>query len=369
VARHAALRTTFTAGPEGRTYQVLHKNLPVAIREEHIEHLTTEEQQQYLDAAVVRDREELFDATRRDRALFRIATFYRSKTDAEFLISFHHAITDGWGNRQFLKDLVESYVAFKHGHVPRNERLPNTCKEFVALEQEITCSIEATDFWRRHLTDHQQHTLPQRSSTKTDVQPKHIEDLSPDVLAHLKRISLTQQVSLKSIFLTAYLELIGGLTQTKQVTVGVVSNGRSERLSEPLKALGLFWNIIPFSCSLAETSFASRLRRVQQLLIDTDVFGRYPLPQILRDRRVDELFQVTFNFINFPAYEGDSVEPGLRLLSERAHDKFHFPLNYVVAVDPASESTRLRVEYDKAYFDHEQIRALTRNYINLLHRL
>jgi len=186
---------------------------------------------------------------------------------------------------------------------------------------------------------------------------------------HLKRISKTQQVSLKSIFLTVYLELIGGLTGGKQVTVGVVSNGRSERLSEPLKALGLFWNIIPFSCSLAEPDFGVRVRRVQQLLIDTELFGRYPLPQILKDRQVDELFWATFNFLNFPAYGGDTADPGLRLLDERAHDKFQFPLNYVVSVDPATESTRLRVEYDQAYFDHEQIRVLTRDYIDLLHRV
>jgi hypothetical protein len=29
-----------------------------------------------------------------------------------------------------------------------------------------------------------------------------------------------------------------------QVSVGVISNGRIERLSDPLGALGLFWNII-----------------------------------------------------------------------------------------------------------------------------
>lgn len=368
-ARHPALRTTFAAGPDGRTYQLLHNNLPVEIREEHIEHLTAAEQQKYLDAAFVHDREELFDVTCQDRPLFRVAIFHRSKTAAEFLLSFHHAITDGWGNQQFLKDLLELYVAFKHGHSPRNEPLPNTGKEFVALEQEITSSTEAADFWRRHLNEHQQHTLSQRITANAEVEPGHVEELNPDVLMRLKRISTTQQVSLKSIFLTAYLESISGVTGGKQVTVGVVSNGRSERLSEPLKALGLFWNIIPFSCSLTEPDFSARVRRVQRLLIDTELFGRYPLPQILKDRQVDELFWATFNFINFPAYGGDTVDPGLRLLSERAHDKFHFPLNYVVSVDPATESTRLRVEYDPAYFDHEQIRALTRHYIDLLHRL
>ena len=299
-----------------------------------------------------------------------MAIFHRSKLSAELLLSFHHAITDGWGNQQFLKELVEFYVAFKNGHVPQNKPLTNTYKEFVALEHELTSSREAADFWRRHLSNHQPHALRQRSASPTGqaIESNHTEELSPDLLVHLKQVRLTQRVSLKSIFLTAYLELIGGITNEKQVTVGVVSNGRSERLSEPLKAIGLFWNIIPFSCSIAGSDSASRVKRVQQLLIDTDSFAGYPLPQILKDQQVNELFWATFNFLTFPTSDSDPRDTGLRLLSAKGHDKFHFPLNYVVWVDPSSENTQLRIEYDKAYFDHEQIRALARNYIDLLHR-
>jgi len=370
VMRHPVLRTTFMVGPGGRTFQLLHKNLPVEMREEHIEHLTPAEQQNYISAALVRDRYALFDITCQDRALFRVAIFYRSKLSAELLLSFHHAITDGWGNQQFLKELVEFYVAFKYGRVPQNTPLTNTYKEFVALEHEITSSREAADFWRRHLSNHQPHALLQRSPSITgqSIEINHTEEISPDLLVHLKRVRLTQRVSLKSIFLTAYLELIGGITREKQVTVGVVSNGRSERLSEPLKAIGLFWNIIPFSCSIDGSDSDSRVKRVQQLLIDTDSFAGYPLPQILKDQQLNELFWATFNFITFPTSDRDTLDTRLRLLSAKGHDKFHFPLNYVVSVDPSSEKTQLRIEYDKSYFDHEQILALTRNYMDLLHR-
>jgi amino acid adenylation domain-containing protein/FkbM family methyltransferase len=370
VRRHPVLRTTFVVGPGEQTFQLLHKNLPVEIREEHIEHLTTAEQQDYVSAALVRDRSELFDITCPDRALFRLTIFQRSKLSAELLLSFHHAITDGWGNQQFLNELVEFYVAFRQGHVPQNKPLTNTYKEFVALEHEITSSGEAADFWRRHLSNHQQHALPLRSpaNARQSIEINHTEELSPDLVMHLKRMRFAQGVSLKSIFLTAYLELIGGITGAKQVTVGVVSNGRSERLSEPLKAIGLFWNIIPFSCSIDGSDSDSRIRRVQQLLIDTDSFAGYPLPQILKDQRLNELFWATFNFITFPASDDDALDTGLRVLSAKGHDKFHFPLNYIVSVDPASEKTQLRIEYDKSYFDHEQIRSLARSYMDLLQR-
>jgi hypothetical protein len=104
------------------------------------------------------------------------------------------------------------------------------------------------------------------------------------------------------------------------------------------------------------------------LLIDTDSFAGYPLPQILKDQQLNELFWATFNFITFPTSDSDALDTGLRLLSGKGHDKFHFPLTYIVSVDPSSEKTQFRIEYDKSYFDHEQIRALTRNYMDLLHR-
>lgn len=369
VARHPVLRTTFWPRPDGQQFQLLHKNLRVEIREQHIEHLTAAEQEHYVSAALVNDRDELFDITCEDRTLFRPTIFHRSKSSAEFLLSFHHAITDGWGNQQFLSDLVQLYSAFKRGYVPQHRPLANTYKEFVALEHEITSSEEAALFWRHHLSNHRRHALPQRvSGAEPSAEVNYVEDLDPKLVAHLQRTSRAQCVSLKSVLLNGYLELIGAITGEEQVTVGVVANGRSERLSEPLKALGLFWNIIPFCYAVGEEDHVSGIRRVQQLLIDTELYARYPLPQILKDQQQDSLFSATFNFIHFPKPDADTSDSGLRVLNERLHDKFHFPLNYVVSLDAASKNISFRVEYDKLYFDADHVRVLTRDYIRLLAR-
>jgi amino acid adenylation domain-containing protein/FkbM family methyltransferase len=368
VARQVVLRTTFRVDRNGRTFQLVHQHLPVTIREEHIGYLTQAEQEKHVSAAIARDRRDLFDITAQDRSLFRLVIFHRFRNSAEFLLSFHHAITDGWGNQQFLNDLIELYAAFKRGHVPQSAPVTNTYKEFVALEQEITSSREAADFWRRHLSSHRQHALTPRSTSSDErlSEINYTEDLPAELVLGLKRTSRTQRVSLKSIFLSAYLELIGGITREQQVTVGVVSNGRSERLSDPLKALGLFWNIIPFCCSVDTADPDARVTRVQQLLIDTELYARYPLPQILKDQQREELFWATFNFINFPKSTAETSDSSLRLLSERVHDKFHFPLNWVVSIEPSSDYANIRIEYDKSYFDHDQIHTLTRNYIDLL---
>jgi hypothetical protein len=365
VSRHPVLRTTFRVEPEIGTLQLLHTQLPVAIREEHLEHFDQSEQERYVSAALIRDRAEPFDVTSQKHAPFRVTIFHRSPQSAEFLFSFHHAIMDGWGNQMLMSELVQLYTALKRGQVVPQRPVINTYKEFVALEQEITGSREAASFWQRHLSNHHPHDLPRAASNAgPSAEINYVEELDHELAAHLQRTSRAQSVSLKSLLLNSYLELIGGITGADRVTVGVVSNGRSERLSEPLKALGLFWNIIPFCCAVGGSDHVSR---VQQLLIDTELYARYPLLQILRDRQQDSLFWATFNFIHFPEPDVDTAS-GLRLLNERVHDKFHFPLNYVVSLDSATENISLRVEYDKSYFDAAHIRTVTRDYINLLAR-
>jgi hypothetical protein len=60
---------------------------------------------------------------------------------------------------------------------------------------------------------------------------------------------------------------------------------------------------------------------------------------------------------------------GLSLLGMTAHDKFHFPLNYIVSINPFTGNIAFRVEYDKAYFTSETIRSMTYEYVCLLTHL
>src|SRR5439155_26204471 len=71
-----------------------------------------------------------------------------------------------------------------------------------------------------------------------------------ELLASLDDLARTLKVSTKAVFLAAYVDLVARETGASPVTVGVVSNGRSARLSNPLQAIGLFWNIVPFCVPL-----------------------------------------------------------------------------------------------------------------------
>ena len=59
----------------------------------------------------------------------------------------------------------------------------------------------------------------------------------------------------------------------------------------------------------------------------------------------------------------------VRLLRTRAHDKFHYPLNLAVLVDPADQQVSLRAEYDLYYFSTESVKAMICTYVELLNSL
>ena len=99
-----------------------------------------------------------------------------------------------------------------------------------------------------------------------------------------RSLELNPYVSPKAVFLSTYLDLIGTVIRSNRVCVGVVSNGRAEKLSDPFGALGLFWNMVPF-CQSIRSDKGVQIKNVQQSQIDIEPYVRYPLLEILSDQQ------------------------------------------------------------------------------------
>lgn len=157
------------------------------------------------------------------------------------------------------------------------------------------------------------------------------------------------------------------------VSVGVISNGRTERSSDPFGALGLFWNIVPFCQSITENKVV-QIKNVQQSLIDIEPYVRYQLLQILSDQQLKpnaeaELFFATFNFVHFHNAKNISDHTGLKIHRRRFHDKFNFPLNYAVSMESFSENASIHVEYERMYFNSQDIRLMLQIYLERLRHI
>lgn len=181
-------------------------------------------------------------------------------------------------------------------------------------------------------------------------------------------MEISSSNSLKAVLLNAYLELIGSQIGDPTATVGVVTNGRSARLSDPLRGLGLFWTLLPFGRQKDHSLVDDQLRDIQEQLSVNESHALYPLQQIERDRGEGELFFATFNFVNF--HNAAKIQPdnGLRFIADGGHDKFHYPLNYVFAVASNDGELAVHAEYDNAYFSNLTIEVMNATLLDILAR-
>jgi hypothetical protein len=172
----------------------------------------------------------------------------------------------------------------------------------------------------------------------------------------------------KAVLLNAYLELIAWKSAAAAPTVGVVSNGRSTRLSDPLNALGLFWVLLPVGMQEERADLGVSLRGIQEQLVAIEAHALYPLQKIEERFGPGELFFATFNFVNFHNAAQARGAAAAVLRAEAGHDKFHYPLNYLFSMGGSDGTIAVHVEYDNNYFSDSAIAGMNAELENILTR-
>ena len=358
VSENPVLRTVFLVDREGQAFQAVKADLRIVIEEGDLSALSAPDQDVQLDSILFGDRRTPFVRDGRSPLLH----FYWLRLAAdtyEIIYSIHHAIDDGWGNQVFLAQLFDAYARAKSGSVAEPRCRPNVYREFIALEREVQSRPEAIAFWR----DLPLSASPALISHAEDVGTTQIQRfdavLDGRLLDQLRHSSRRLQVSLKSPLLSAYLRAIERQFGNPAPTVGLVINGRTEQLSDPFHALGLFWNLVPFGLPMAIPGAESHIRAVHELQLELEPHANYPLTDIIGNHSGRNLFFATFNFVDFhnaPRWQTSTVARPIRY---RGHDRFHYPLNYLFAVDRADHVIAVRAEYESSWFSEAQVRALT----------
>jgi hypothetical protein len=288
--------------------------------------------------------------------LFRMRLFIESKRDFTFFMSLHHIIIDGWGYAILMGRLMRIYLAIKDGeHKP--EPIPaNSFREFVALEQEVGASEESQEFWKARLQRMQPRELSRLSNPPIGEWPSHKQMLNRGVIVALHKRQRDLQVSFKSFLLSAYLIAVDQVID--QNTVGVITNGRSPRLSDPLAAIGLYWNMIPFHRPRNEDSLIQYIRDVHTELIATEPHATYPTTRLMSDIQQKNLLNATFNYVNFNNPGKQPDRPAIRPREITGLDRLPYPLNLALMMMPENRGLGLIVEYDAQFFTHKHIENL-----------
>ncbi|HEX2076750.1 MAG TPA: amino acid adenylation domain-containing protein [Longimicrobium sp.] len=371
VRRHAIFRTVFVTGSDGTLLQVVRESASVPIGYQDLRGLSPDEQERAIRAGLAQDLETPFDPSDPHGSLTRFVIFHREDHVADLMISAHHAIEDGWGNVHFLNTLFEAYADARDGRPVSAAPLPNTYREFVALEAEIVASAEARAFWRDRLRDvSSPWPAPRGATGGSPGECRLVRRIAPELTAALRETAAREGVAVKALYLSAFLDVVAMLTGGEDACTGVVWNGRSERLSEPLTTLGLFWNLVPVARpATASGDAAGRALAVHHDLLEADRFGRYPLAEIMADRGGREPFFSTFNFLHFRNEAGPDAVRGSHVQPVYSLDRLHLPFNLAVGLAARGEGARMAVEYDGRFFSRGDADAALDSYLLRLEEL
>ena len=157
VAEHSILRTSFLLD-RGRPLQVVYSNIEPPLGVEDLRGLSAEEQEVYLSEWTEHHKRHVFDWEH--GPLFHIHIFRRTEESIQFVLSFHHAILDGWSRAVFTTQLYNRYERLLSGGLLEAAEVDWTYRDFVAQEQRVMNDPVAKRFFTEMLEDAPAHQLP-----------------------------------------------------------------------------------------------------------------------------------------------------------------------------------------------------------------
>lgn len=369
INKHPILRAGFVARDDGQYLQVIRNSVTTPLAVVDLAELPPELQQSALQRHIAVDLASPFHTDDEHCALMRYTLFDLGSNRWNLLMSTHHAIDDGWSFVEFMNELFELYRLARSGELPAAlAPSADVFKERVALEFEAASCERSELFWRSHLAS-APHAPAPLAADPASSQPRYVTRttaIDVTVLEGLTHVAREGGWQIKTAALLAYyrclFDLAGG-----DVTVDIVSSGRSDRLSDPLHSLGLFWNFNPIHFAANEAGDPVLLERLQRLLIAASEHVLYPV-ETLRAAEAIPPAWASFNFVHFhnmqsTAGQGDT----LRVVHES--DRFHHPMNLMVSLDKSATRATVTLAGSSRHLSERDMDRFLVRYVDVLGRL
>ncbi|WP_067477354.1 amino acid adenylation domain-containing protein [Nocardia amamiensis] len=351
VRRQPALRSSFELSRYSIPLQIVHTEVPYEL--EIVDLGDTDE----LDGA------ELIESYLQERthaeydmavaALFAIRVFVRPGPQepvgtVDLVLSFHHAILDGWSVATSVLELLLDYLSHLGMTQTRIEATPHPATvlaEYAQVEQSSAHDTAAREYWLTALAGAEPTALTALSAHQPAVaEMPQAKALMPRRLARrVTAFATRHQIPEKSVYLAAHCLALRELTGHTDVTTGVVTHGRPDRAGAE-RVAGLFLNTLPVRLDGTATTWRAAVEQVARREREAYPYRRYPLRSILADG--GPVFETAFNYVNYHVFQPMLVLDGVRLLEFDAREETNFQLLVTAATDPRDGRMWLRVNGD-----------------------
>lgn len=321
---------------EGKFSQFIsHDSIPILVRDES----SYEAAEISLSDYVLEDRKKGFNWRDVSEPLIRATLFNMKGKPYCLVLSNLHVIQDGWGNIEFFSKLI----SLMEGETPAsilNSRSSAalTLKEFAHQDSLIRGDSLNYDFWKNTLATFANNSWSYSHPSKGRVIRKKFL-IKPASVEHLSELAAREKIGVKDILIATCLRSLDSVYGPEHSSLGVVSNGRNEYLSDPLGTMGLFWNLVPVR-GVDTPCLCSQGVNVNSVLSSVEQFKRYPINTIISMNGNRLPFRYTFNFVNF--HKSGEVRESLTELKgnngdrrggDLNYDYFGFPIEFLFSSD------------------------------------
>jgi amino acid adenylation domain-containing protein len=275
IARHAALRTTFST-KGGETFQHVRGPHHVQFSQQNMSSASDD----VLSRALIESYRQPFDL--RDGPVMRATLFSRSSVDHVLLVAVHHIVCDAW-SLWIMADELGSRLS--HGRQPDAALAPTvrSYADFVNGQQAMLNGPrgeELLQYWRAQLESHVPLTLPTdhpRPSIRSLDGDSCFFELSSDLIDSLRTFATANGTTLYTVLLAAFEVLLYRYSHQPDFTLGTLTSGRTN--PEFAGVVGYFANPVVIRARVdGNAAFATFLAQVRESVLGALAHQDCPFP-------------------------------------------------------------------------------------------
>jgi amino acid adenylation domain-containing protein len=367
VTRHSNLRSCFRERSHTRELvQIVHRVTEVSWQAADLSSLPQGARQQELDRLLDADTGRRFDFTQ--PPLLRCLLIRLAADDWKLILTYHHAILDGWSAGIVLGEIFDTYPGRRADGLPP----AGVYREYAAwlARQDLRA---ARDAWQRALADAGQATRVVPAGTRATLSGdgQISTRLSEVVTAQLTKLASEHDLTLCSILQGAWGITLGTLLGRGDVVFGNTISGRSPEIPGMTDMVGLFINTVPVRVRFGQddtvVGLSQTVQREQAALLP---YSFLSLADIQQAAGIRDLFDTIFLFQNFPydpAAFGQRGNGPVRVSDVSTKGSTHYPLALVAYTE--NGQLVVRMEYSTKVHDSADVTGWAEDLIGLLRDL
>ncbi|WP_328940697.1 amino acid adenylation domain-containing protein [Streptomyces sp. NBC_00250] len=367
--RHPVLRSGFSLAGFSEPLQTVRPQVDGGLEVVDLREAGAGEAEAVIGAHIEERRHHAYDFDNPPLYLFRA---HALRDSVELVLSFHHAILDGWSVATLVRELLQDYLHETGQDVEpvADGPLPSAA-HYVLDERRALASEAGRAFWRHKLAGAEPVQFdgfrPYEAPGSEGVFAHRVE--LPDGLGEaLRRFTRERSVPIKSVLFAAHcllLRLFGG---TDDVVTGLVMHGRPE-LAGAERVTGLFLGTTPIRIGPGHRSWLDVVREAHLQEQEAHPHRHYPLSAVQEDLGGDTVIESAFNYVNPRVLSELLQNTGVELTDFRTYEETNFKLLVNAVVDPADKRIWLRMDHDGRVFTRSQADRFGRVYLDLLRRI